>query len=108
MFIINPSGFEIHTVQNNFKLSTVLKTLPNMDAYNIAYQDNMPWAIMLPHTSANPFKYPVEWTPIGGNKGYVATGAYQFSNASFAEWATNSESSNDWYKHPEEDLVYDE
>lgn len=108
VFIINPSGFEIHTVQNNFKLSTVLKTLPNMDAYNIAYKDNMPWAIMLPHTSANPFKYPVEWTPIGGNKGYVATGAYQFSNASFAEWATNSESSNDWYKHPEEDLVYDE
>ena len=111
VFIINPSGFEIHTVQNGFKLATVLKTLPNMEAYRTAYGDNMPWAIVLPSTSVNPFKYPIEWTPIGGTKGYVSGDgkvAYDFENGSFADWASNSSNASDWYLHPTAGLVYDE
>ena len=111
VFIINPSGFEIHTVQNGFKLATVLKERENVEAYQAAYGSNMPWAIMLPSTSTNPFKYPIEWTPIGGTKGYVSGDgkvAYDFENGSFADWASNSSNASDWYLHPTAGLVYDE
>ena len=111
VFIINPSGFEIHTVQNGFKLATVLKERENVEAYQAAYGSNMPWAIMLPSTSTNPFKYPIEWTPIGGTKGYVSGDgkvAYDFENSSFADWASNSSNASDWYLHPTAGLVYDE
>ena len=109
VFIVNPSRFEIHTVQNGFKLANVLVDRQNVSAYNQAYGDNMPWAIMLPSSDISPFKYPVEWTPIGGTQGYVTQEvAYEFEDASFADWATNSASANDWYKHPVVGRVYEE
>lgn len=70
-----------------------------MAAYGNAYT----WGIMVPGT----FKYPIEWTPIGGNKGYVATGAYQTTGHSFAAWATDQTQATDWYKYPDSSLVYE-
>lgn len=103
VFLINPAGYEIHTVQNGFKLAQALIDRQNFDAYVAAYGNAYTWGIMVPGT----FKYPIEWTPIGGNKGYVATGAYQTTGHSFAAWATDQTQATDWYKYPDSSLVYE-
>ncbi|MBR1881069.1 MAG: LruC domain-containing protein [Prevotella sp.] len=97
VFIVEPyngSYWEVHTVENGFKtLQVITPTKP--EGYSQAYGDNMPWAIMV----SGDFKYPYEWKSI--------TNAYKEPGHSFAEWAENSSTANDWYDHPTSGLVYE-
>ena len=97
VFIVEPyngSYWEVHTVENGFKtLQVITPTKP--EGYSQAYGDNMPWAIMV----SGDFKYPYEWKSI--------TNAYKEPGHSFAEWAENSSTANDWYDHPTSGLVFE-
>lgn len=97
VFILEPyngSYWEVHTVENGFKtLQVITPTKP--EGYSQAYGDNMPWAIMV----SGDFKYPYEWKSI--------TNAYKEPGHSFAEWAENSSTANDWYDHPTSGLVFE-
>ena len=106
VFIVEPYGggyWEVHTVQNGFKTAQVVTPLkPDGAAYDKAYGNNMPWAIMVP----GDFKYPIEWHSIGSNKNGEMTGAYKTPGHAFAEWAADSEKATDWYLYPDEELVF--
>lgn len=106
VFIVEPYGggyWEVHTVQNGFKTAQVVTPIkPDGAAYERAYGNNIPWAIMVP----GDFKYPLEWHSIGKNKNGEMSGAYCESGHAFPEWAADSETATDWYLHPDEELVF--
>lgn len=83
----NGAYWETHTVQNGYKTSQVLTPFKD-GAYEAAYGDNMPWALLVPGT----FRYPIE--------GRHITTAYGTASHSFAEWAANSNMAADWYESP--------
>ena len=99
VFVVTPyngSYWETHLVQNNFKLEQVLTPFkPNPEAYEAAYGDNTPWALLLPGT----FRYPVEFCHIAA--------AYEKDYHSFAEWAANESLATDWYNYPITGKVYE-
>ena len=106
VFIVEPYGggyWEVHTVQNGFKTAQVVTPIkPDGAAYERAYGNNIPWAIMVP----GDFKYPLEWHSIGKNKNGEMSGAYCEPGHAFPEWAADSETATDWYLHPDEELVF--
>ena len=106
VFIVEPYGggyWEVHTVQNGFKTAQVVTPIkPDGPAYERAYGNNIPWAIMVP----GDFKYPLEWHSIGKNKNGEMSGAYCEPGHAFPEWAADSETATDWYLHPDEELVF--
>ena len=106
VFIVEPYGggyWEVHTVQNGFKTAQVVTPIkPDGAAYERAYGNNMPWAIMV----SGDFKYPLEWHSIGKNKNGEMSGAYCEPGHAFPEWAADSETATDWYLHPDEELVF--
>ena len=106
VFIVEPYGggyWEVHTVQNGFKTAQVVTPIkPDGPAYERAYGNNIPWAIMVP----GDFKYPLEWHSIGKNKNGEMSGAYCEPGYAFPEWAADSETATDWYLHPDEELVF--
>ena len=106
VFIVEPYGggyWEVHTVQNGFKTAQVVTPIkPDGAAYERAYGNNIPWAIMVP----GDFKYPLEWHSIGKNKNSEMSGAYCEPGHAFPEWAADSETATDWYLHPDEELVF--
>ena len=106
VFIVEPYGggyWEVHTVQNGFKTAQVVTPIkPDGPAYERAYGNNIPWAIIVP----GDFKYPLEWHSIGKNKNGEMSGAYCEPGHAFPEWAADSETATDWYLHPDEELVF--
>ncbi|MBO7591738.1 MAG: LruC domain-containing protein [Prevotella sp.] len=106
VFIVEPYGggyWEVHTVQNGFKTAQVVTPIkPDGAAYERAYGNNMPWAIMV----SGDFQYPLEWHSIGKNKNGELSGAYKTSGHAFAEWAEDSETATDWYLYPDEEEVF--
>ena len=98
VFIVEPYNgayWEVHTVENGFKILQVITAVKPEPGYSLAYGNNMPWAIKVP----GDFKYPYEWKAI--------TNAYKEPGHSFAEWAKNSSAATDWYKYPTSGLVYE-
>lgn len=106
VFIVEPYGggyWEVHTVQNGFKTAQVVTPIkPDGAAYERAYGNNMPWAIMV----SGDFQYPLEWHSIGKNKNGELSGAYKTLGHAFAEWAEDSETATDWYLYPDEEEVF--
>lgn len=105
VFIVEPFNgayWEVHTVQNGFKTAQVFQPI-KPDGYEQAYNNNRPWAIMVP----GDFKYPNEWQVIGKSNGGVLTGAYQTAGHSFAEWAEDQSKATDWYLNPTKELVFE-
>ena len=107
VFIVEPYNgayWEVHTVP--YKTSQVITPIKPA-GYEQAYGDNMPWAVAVPVTSDNNFKYPVEWQVIGQKKGGLLSGAYQEPGHSFGEWAEDHTAATDWYNYPTSGLVFE-
>ncbi len=107
VFIVEPYNgayWEVHTVP--YKTMQVITTIKPA-GYEQAYGDNMPWAICVPVTKDNNFKYPNEWQVIGRKAGSVLSGAYQEAGHSFGEWAEDHTKATDWYLYPTAGLVFE-
>ena len=93
----NSAKWEVHTYP--FKGCKVL-----FDR-NEASSSTYPWAVMVP----KPFYYPVEYQPITvkiSDSSATDTGAYSTTGHSFAGWAADKSTNQDWYKYPITTKVY--
>ena len=95
----NGGYWEVHTVP--YKTDEVLSAYAS--GIKSAYSDPYPWAICVP---GNDFLYPREWQSIGTFENETIGGAYHTAGHSFAEWARDHTQATDWYKYPDQSLVY--
>ena len=63
----------------------------------------LPWALVVPDGS---FRYPLDGVHIGYAKDGALFGAYMTASHSFGQWASNKNTSNDWYNYPTANMVY--
>jgi len=107
----NGKTYEVHTYP--FKFDQVLGAYygngSKLSAYIGSSTENYPWAVCVPHSSTEPFYYPIEWNSISGSKIHAnddnfgsGDAAYKF----FKQWALNKDNQADWYKTPTEGLVF--
>lgn len=99
MFVMeeyNSAIWEVHTF--------AYKTQPVIFTSDKYVKNVFPWALAVPGSS---FRWPAEGVAIGSNKGStVFDGAFQDLEHSFGMWAMDKNKAKDWYKYPQEDLVY--
>lgn len=93
----NGSLWEIHTYK--YKTNQVIHQFLSKEGN---YTDNKIWAILVPGS----FKYPLEGVCLGAFYNDILAGAYQRYGHSFGQWATDHNSSTDWYKYPHTGSVY--
>jgi len=96
----NGSYYEVHCMP--YKRVEAICIWHNNSITN-AYSDNYPWAISVPGL----FKYPAEGVQISKYKNRVVSGAYATANHSFAEWAKDHTTAQDWYNYPNTSFIYE-
>jgi LruC domain-containing protein len=97
LYDYNSAKWEVHTYP--FKGCKVLYDR------NEANSSTYPWAVVVP----KPFYYPVEYQPITvkiTDSNATDTGAYSMTDHSFAGWAADKSTNQDWYKYPVTTKVY--